>query len=248
MTRTAFAALAVLLVSGVASAQEPVRTQSLLAEPAVGAEMAPAARLFEIRNGRLWLDGRALPASSVPAGLDLSGIVWQLELVGSVTPAIAVDDEWYVLERERLVPYDSSAKANHPVYILGETVVEAGSAPVDRLESVVDEAYRRQLSDADRALYEKIQDERRLESEIARIARRARALLPGPDRNALETELRDRLGVLFDLKQEIRREELTRAESEIRALRAVLDERATMRDDVITHRYHELLGTRPLDR
>ena len=247
MTRPSAVALA-LLTAGAAHAQDPVRTQALLGEPTQRAEMAQPARLFEIRDGRLWLDGRALPSSAIPDGLDLSGVVMQLELVGPVTPVVEVDGELFVLERERLVPYEASAKAGNPVYIMGEAVVSPQSAPADMLESVVDEVYLRQVRDADRGLYNKVQEERRLEAEIAQTARRARALPPGPEHDALAAELRARIGALFDLKQEIRREELARAESELRALRAILGERDAMREDVISHRYNELLGTGSIDR
>lgn len=247
MTRTATAVLA-LLVAGSATAQEPVRSEALLGEPTERTGMAPPARLFEIRDGRLWLDGRALPESSVPSGLDLSGVVMQLELVGPVTPVVEVDGELFVLERERLVPFETSSKAGSPVYIMGEAAVSPQAATADMLEPVVDEVYLRQLSDADRTLYDKLQEERRLEAEIAQLARRTRSLAPGPEHDAMATELRQRIGTLFDLKQEIRREELDRAESDLRALRAILIEREEMRDDIITHRFHELLGTKPLDR
>lgn len=214
----------------------------MLAEPVEGHRMAPPARLFEIRDGRLWLDGRALSGDAVPEGLDLSGFEMSLELVGPVTPVVEVDGELFVLQRERLVPFESSEKAGTPVYFLAE------AEAVEQEEPRVDEAYLRSLSDADRALYEQLQTEMRLEAEIARTARRARGLPPGPEREELETELRSRLGSLFDLKQEIRRQELSRAESEIRALRAILDERETMREDVISLRLGELLGTEALDR
>ena len=55
--------------------------------------MAPAARLFEIRDGRLWMDGRQLPPDAIPPGLDLTGVMLQLELVGPVIPVVEVDGE-----------------------------------------------------------------------------------------------------------------------------------------------------------
>ena len=243
MIRPTTAAALAILIGGAAAAQEPapVRTNALLAEPVEGARMAPPARLFEIRGGHLWLDGRRLSDEATPAGLDLRGIDWSFELVGPVTPVLEVDGELFVLQRERLIPFESSEKAGAPVYFLAE------AEPVDSVEPRVDEAYLNQLSEADRSLYEQLQTEMRLEAEIEHMAHRASGLAPGTERDQMEAELRARLAALFDLKQEIRRQELSRAESEIRALRAVLDERQTMRDEVISLRLGELLGTETLD-
>lgn len=248
MTRPLTLAALALLVALPGLAQEPVRPASLVGEEPRGAEMAPASRMFEIHSGRLWLDGRALPPSAVPDGIDLTGVVMQLELVGPVTPVLEVDGVPYVLENERLVPFETSSKAGNPVYILGEMAVAPEAAPADRLQPVVREAYRRELSTEDEALFAKMQTEERLEGEINAIARRARGLPPGPEYDALATDLRARLGRLFDLKQEIRVEELDRTEAEIRALRAVLAERATMREQIIDNRFLDLMGETPIDR
>lgn len=247
MNRYAAALLVSLAAGGVHAQDVPSRSDALIAEPAERSGMAPAARLFEIRDGRLWMDGRPLPADAIPQGLDLSGVMLQLELVGAVIPVVEVDGDLYVLERERLVPYESSSRAGRPVYILASAAISPQAAPADRLEPVVDEAYFRQLSDADQALYEKVERERQLESEVSRLARKVRQLPPGPAVDSLQVALRASLATLFDLKQEIRREELTRAESEIRALRAILAERERIRDEVIDLRLQQLMGTEPLD-
>ena len=245
----ASAALALLLAGPVHAQQPiPVRGQNLIGEPTERAAMAPAARVFSIRDGQLWLDGRALPASAIPEGVDLSGVMMEIELVGSVTPAVEADGTWYVLEHETLVPYEASEKAGETVYVMGTSVVQPESAPADMLEPVVDEAYLRQLSDADRVLFDRLHEERRLETEVQRIARRARALPPGAEHDALAAELRERLAALFDLKQAVRVAELDRAEAELRALSAVMSEREVLRSEIIEHRFHELMGSAPLNR
>ena len=249
MTRPVFlAALAVSLAVPAQAQDRPARSLSLAAEAPRGAEMAPASRLFEIHDGKLWLDGRALPDSAIPDGVDLSGVMMQLELVGPVTAVVEADGVLFVLEDERLVPFSASSKAGNPVYILGRTVVAPEAAPADRLEPVVKEAYRRQLSAGDHALYAKMQREAELEAEILTLARRARGTAPDTAYNALADDLKNRLRALFRLKQEIRREELDRAEDELGALRATLSEREAMREEIVTHRFHELMGTAPLDR
>lgn len=254
MTRPRLAAaLGLLAASGVlapgALAQEPAARSALVgAAPAV-AEQAPAVRLFEIHSGKAWLDGNALPPEAVPEAFDLSGLLMRMEFSGSLTPVIeSASGELFVLENERLVPMEEAEKAGNAVYILGEYAVAPEAASADRLQPVVAEAYRRQLSDADRGLYAKMQREARMEGEILSLARRARGLPPGEAYDALAVDLRQRLRDLFDLKQEIRLAELDRAEDELRALRAVITERGTMREAIVDHRFRELLGEAPVDR
>ncbi len=246
MIRTSvFAVLAFVLVAPLhAQTPEamPVRSQSLVGEAPRGAEMSPASRLFEIRDGGLWMDGQPMPPEAVPSGLDLSGIVWWVELVGPVTPVVQVDGTWFVLEDERLVPLDESSSADNSVFIMGEELIVPSASPEARLAPVVNEAYRRQLSEADQALYRQMEREAQLEQEITGLAYQLRALPPGPQHDALAADLRQRLRTLFDLKQEIRAEELDRAEAEIRELKETLKARAAIGDEIVDHRFRELLG------
>ena len=232
----AFALSASLLLAA------PVGAQTDVVETRDGAPRSQATHLFEIRDGGLWLDGRALPASAVPAGLDLSGIVTQMEYTPPLAPVVEVDGEPYVFEDERLIAFAASSRPNRAVYILGETVVAPQQVSADRLEPVVQEAYRQRLSEADQALYAKMERERVLESEALVLASRTRRTPAGPSRDALVAELRDRLDAIFRLKQEIRREEVARVDAEVRALRAVLDEREAMHGEIIEHRLRELIG------
>ncbi|OZC01864.1 hypothetical protein [Rubricoccus marinus] len=252
MTRVLAAAALALVLAAPARAQTPaatpVRNLSVIGEAPRGAEMAPASRMFEIREGALWLDGRKLPPEAIPQGIDLSGIIVQMELVGPVIPVVEVDGAPFVFESERLVPFAQSSKAGNAVYIMGEEILVPSTSPEERLDPVVNEMYRRQLSEADRALYNQMEREAQLEYEIDELAARARTLAPGQGYDTITTDLRQRLQTLFDLKQEIRAEELDRAESELRALRSVLAERRSMRDQIIDLRLRELLGLEAVER
>lgn len=202
----------------------------------------PVQHVFEIADGLLHLDGRTLPTDAIPPGVDLRGIGVSLEYSGPVTPVVEIDGEPYVLENERLIPFAASSKANSAVYIMGDVTVAPETAPAERLAPAVDAAYMQRLSEADRALYDKVEHERALELGADALAARIRAMPEGPDRDGLVARLRERLAQAFDLKHEIRREEITRAEDDLRALRAVLDERDAMRGDIVERRLRHLLG------
>ena len=235
MSRALPLLLCVLAAGAVAQPVTPTAARGADAE-------AAQVHLLEIHSGLVWLDGRALPPGSVPDGLDLRGIEMELEFSGPVTPVIEVDGEPFVLEGERLVAFAASSKAGSPVYILSDTAVAPAAAPAERLEPVVEAAYMEQVSEADQTLYDKLQRERALDAEAQTLARRARALPPGAERDALVRSLRTQIEQAFALKQEVRRAELERAESDLRALRAVLDERDALHAEIVEHRLRELLG------
>src|SRR5690606_23592929 len=65
--------------------------------PRVAAQAQPAAaeaaqqHVLEIRDGRMHLDGRALPPENLPDGLDLRGIEMTYSFVGPVSPVLEID-------------------------------------------------------------------------------------------------------------------------------------------------------------
>ena len=198
--------------------------------------------LLEIRDGGVWLDGAHL-RDAVPPGLDLSGMEMQLDYSGPITPVVEVDGRAYVLERGRLVRFEDSARAGEQVYVLGD----AQQMPVramddDRIALVSQEAYLRELAERDRDLYQRVRQEQALEDLVADLAQQVRRAAPGADRTRLRGHLRARLSDLFTLKQQVRRDELARAQAQLDSVKALLDERESQRDAIVEGRLHGLCG------
>ncbi|HLA64414.1 MAG TPA: hypothetical protein VK610_08285 [Rhodothermales bacterium] len=286
MSATARFLLLAALVLGAAS-PEAARAQDerggYAAPPGTSAPESDtgAARTLEIRAGALWLDGRRLPASSVPAGLDLNGLAMAVQFSGPVTPVVEIDGVAYMLEGERLVRFDQSSRAGDQVYFLGEPQQVFPDAPPPAAESASgfgavspartdrampanqemarartpvadaddaelreagEAAYMRDLSASDRALYEKMRREAELEEHSLALAGQIRATPEGAERDSMVEELRTTLETAFDLKQEIRAEEIARAESQVAELRRMLRIRAERKGQIIDHRLRELVG------
>lgn len=221
------------LVPSLVQAQEtPVGTSSM--------DLAPetVAHVLQIVEGRVYVDGELLP-DAVPEGLDLSGIQFQFAYGEGVTPVIEVDRVSYVLEDQKLVPLQESGRAGEPVFPVteeAEGIVEQAAAPVSQ------DAYMEELSEEDRALYEKVRRERELEAQAHRVARQIRTMPPGESRDAAEGQLREIVTQAFDLKQEIDSEELVRARRQIEELHEILIRRTEERDAIIDARIEELVG------
>jgi hypothetical protein len=207
---------------------------------------APAAdgHLLEIRDGAVHLDGSLL-RGAVPDGLDLSGMTLALDYSGPVTPVVEVDGQAWVLEGGRLLRFEESTRAGERVYILGEArpdPASVGEMADDRVALVSQEAYLREVASRDQALYEKMQHEHVLEGDVHGLAERVRAMAPGPERVRLRGDLRARLSELFALKQQIRREEVDRAQAELDAVRTLLDARDAQHDAIVDGRLRRLCG------
>lgn len=93
-------------------------------------------------------------------------------------------------------------------------------------------------------LFEDYLLEQRLDLEARELAGALLSLPTGNDRARLETELRNVLNQLFDLKQKNREREIAQLEGRLDELQRVLDERNAKREQIIDRRFKELIGAR----
>ena len=91
-------------------------------------------------------------------------------------------------------------------------------------------------------LYGRMVDEWNREHEVRSLVNQIRALPDGDEREGLEAELRNRLGQMFDFKQENRRREIDQLEAELDELNGRVIERERRREEIIERRFQELLG------
>lgn len=241
-----FAALAVLVATSVAA--QP-GTAPAAAPPAATAEADTRPHTFRIVDGEVYLDGVLVPGA-VPPELRLDGYSTPaVEYAGPVAPVIEVDGEAYVFEDDRLVPVAESSRAEavragRAAFLMGDLVPEPppmAEVADDALQLVSEEVYLRDVAGRDRALYDQLHRERTMEVDALRLAERYRTA-PATERPARRNELRDLLSRLLTLKQELRRAEVTRAQEELNALRATLDEREARHDAIVDARLRELVG------
>lgn len=205
----------------------------------------PGSHVFQIVDGAVMLDGIAVP-NAVPADLDLGGLSTQpLQYTGAISPVIEVDGRAYVFEGGRLVSIAESSRPRAGRFMLDDIVPEPPAmetAPDRELALVGQELYMRDVAVQDRGLWEKLHMERVLETQALQLADRVRATPAGPARDALRDELRELLSTLFTLKQDIRREEVARAQTELDALLLQLDERDRSHEAIVEGRLHALVG------
>jgi hypothetical protein len=205
---------------------------------------APAEHVLEIREGRMYLDGRALPPSNLPDDLDLAGIEMTYTFVGPVSPVLEIDGIVYVLEGEHFKLLSETDRAGVQPYFFPEAppAPPAPEAADAALSTASEGEYLRQLSERDQGLYDRIQREQDLENETLRLAARIRSTPSPQERAQLTQRLRERLGDSFELKQQIRAAEIAQAEAQLEELRRLLRERAARKDQIIERRIEELTG------
>jgi len=239
-----------LLSTPVLQAQEEERPASAAADEDV------QVRILEIRDGDVKLDGRVLPTGNLPGGLHLGGIDMIYHFSGPVTPVLEIDGEVYVLDGDRLIRMEDAAPNRANVYFLGQPEMNAPIPPVtsvgaalagsqvasDDLQHAGEDAYLRQLSSRDRTLYDQIQHEQSLELETYRLAAEFRQAPDQEEQSQIEDALRDMLSESFELKQQIRADEIGQAASQIGELRRLLDERSARKEQIIERRLRELTG------
>ncbi len=196
---------------------------------------------LEIRDGRLHHDGRPLPAEAIPAELDVEGLTLTFEYSGPVMPALTLNGRVYALEGDRLMPMDEAATARQAQAVAVVPPTRLGADPAASRQQAA-QAYLDDLSERDRALYERIVRESDLEVAALRLASRIRTSTDEAERAELRAELRRRLDAIFELKQENRREEVAQVEAMLHAMLEQLREREAMREAIVRERMRELTG------
>lgn len=215
-----------------------------LAVPALAQRPAEAeVHRLEIRDGAIFHDGTPLPASALPAGIDLDGVpAMYMDYSGDVTPAVEIDGRVFAFTGGRLVEVEAATEPGRAQAFALSQPKPLTLAGADARRHDAEAAYLETLSASDRALYERLMRERDMEAETLRLAQRYRLAATEAERATVRVELRDRLGAMFDLKQQNRREEVRQMETALDTLRERLEERAAMRERIVEHRLHELIG------
>lgn len=224
---------AALLLAPLAGAQEVPRQ-------ALSADAPPQTHYLEIRDGRLWIDGEAMPEEALPAELRTDDAAFNIayRFVGSLAPTLALNGRTYRLHDGRLERIDME-RPDGPAF--GFTPTEGPRTPdPEALREASEAAYLRELSEHDRALYERLMEERRMEGETVALAYALRQAKTPDERSRLRGELAQRLDAIFELRQENRREEIRQVETLLETLRERLRERESMREAIIEHRLREL--------
>ena len=223
-----------------------VLTGPLLAQVPVSDSGAEVHRL-EVRGGVIYHDGAALPSNAVPDDVDLRGFPpVAMDYQRGETPAIEVDGRVFAFKNNRLVEVPNAVSEDEAAQgfavwqprSLGQSAVEEQASRRQQAE----QEYLDSLSENDRALYEQLVRERNMEQEAVRLAQAYRQATSEAERARIQQQLREKLGAMFDLKQENRLDEVRQMEEALESLRQRMDERRDMRDQIIEHRLNELLG------
>jgi hypothetical protein len=224
----------------------------------------PQTRTLTIHNNTVHVNGTALDRDQLPESLDVSGIEAQYRFIGIRKPVVDINGKLYAItDRLEPVSEDEIRQQNDASVILqrpqsasdpGFSTASGRSAPAPREQrsaasqetsSNLQEAHEQYLSDIQRShqeLYRNLVRERRMESESREIARTARLLPDGPERDAQIDTLRATLNRIFELKQDNRRREIEQLQRQIDELERRLEQREAMREEMIERRMNELLG------
>lgn len=123
---------------------------------------------------------------------------------------------------------------------LGRQAQQAARA-AEALPHIEVQHYLEGIQREDRELYDRLVDEREMESESIRLSREIRAVENEQERVERIGELRAKLDEIFELKQANRRREIEQFENRLEDLQRKLEERERLRDQIIDGRLRQLL-------
>jgi len=103
------------------------------------------------------------------------------------------------------------------------------------------ESYLGEIQGRDQQLYQELLREHEMELRTHQLAQQIQKADSQDAQETLAAELRAALSQIFQLKQDNREEEIEQLTQQLRELRALLDERESLRDDIIESRLKDLL-------
>lgn len=209
---------------------------------------AQTTRTLDIRDGKIYVDGRRLTDDQIPPGLSLDGVTAHYQFVGIQRPVVELAGRLVALADSGLTPVTGSEvqAADASVVLQGGTARAGTAPPAAEGEQSAHQQYLHDMQQSSRKLYERLQHEQHMEGRVQDLARVIRMLPEGDARRQAKVDtLRAMLGRLFELKQENHRREIKRLQREIQELQRRLRKREEMRQAMIEHRLQQLIGESP---
>ena len=218
-----------------------------------GTATAQQTRTLDIRDGTVYVDGRAVAGDRLPPGLNLDGINAHYQFVGIQQPVVELSGQLVAIADSGLaLVSDADVRSTNAAVVMQGGTARAGSPQPDAggdavgsevsAEMSARQQYLRDVQQSSRKLYERLQRERRMEEEAQDLARVVRMLPEGEARGAKTDTLRAMLNRIFEIKQENHRREIERLQRKIQELQRRLQERSKMRQPMIDHRLQQLIG------
>ncbi len=211
---------------------------------------AQQTRTLDIRDGTVYVDGRAVADEQLPAGLNLDGVNAHYQFVGIQRPVVELSGQLVAIADSGLTAVtDADVQSTNAAVVMQGGTARAGSAqPVARddaaeRERSAQQQYLRDVQQSSRELYERLQRERRMGQEAQDLARVIRMLPEGEAREAKTDTLRAMLNRIFEIKQENHRREIERLQRKIQELQRRLQKRSEMRQPMIEHRLQQLVSS-----
>lgn len=137
---------------------------------------------------------------------------------------------------------DEAAAHNAHVIRQARDQAQAAAEVAQALPHIEVQSYLADVQRQNEALYALLVEEWKREAETNALALEIQRMAPGADRDRLVDELRQKLDVIFELKQENRRREIRQLEAAIDDLRARLHKREDYRERIIEQRLQELIA------
>lgn len=229
-------------------------------------EPAQAVRTLVIKNNQVFIDGRKVDETELPKSLRLDSVSLSYSFIGVDDPVVNLRNHFFVVLPNRLEMIPGNFRADRtsplekkaPVQDLSDAqgwIVDADNGEYytfqgERLEA--NEAVPKLLNEANnlylsglqyrnQSLFSRLSKESELEDEAAQLANKVRSAKNDMERETQKRLLAEKLGEIFEFKQENRRAEIAQFERELAHLRERLERREVQKDRLINHRLQLLL-------
>ena len=223
-------------------------------------------RTLVIKDSQVLIDGRRVDPGELPSAVQLDGISVSYSFIGVDMPVVTIGERLYAVQESRLALIDSSDQyrsiqaqhkrrdydaRNAKGWIVDSNRGEYYTFQGERLETyeavprLLNEAnalYLEELQKQNQVLYARLTHERELEHQAEFLVIAVRRASTAEERAQHSQALTKKLEDIFELKQQNRRDEIAQFEAELNRLKARVEKREELKDQIIEKRAATLTG------
>lgn len=203
-------------------------------EPAV-----PKMQTLLIQEGKVFINGEA--QSELPKDLDLDGVTLKYDFFGGFIPVFEINGKNFTIDKGKLVGYDKQFKTEQDFGSFMEQQAAQYNQVRRNLQPLESNSNTLNLKDDAPDLFSRIRKEQWLEYETEQLAVKIRMTPEGAARAQMTRELRQKLNVIFDLRQQNLEEEIRQLNNQLILLRGRLRDKELEKERIIEARLQELI-------
>lgn len=204
-------------------------------------EATPNLQSLSIQDGKVYINGQEQNASALPKDLKLDGVTLDYNFYGGFVPVFEINGKSFTLDNGKLISFKRQFKSEEDLGSFMEQQAAQYNQVRRNLVPLENNSQMVNIRDEAPDLFSRMRREQWLEYDSQQLAVKIRMTPEGVQRVEMTRELRQKLGMIFDLRQQNLEEEIRQLNNQLILLRGRLRDKELEKDRIIEARVQELI-------